>query len=89
MSNVILIEMIVEPLLADDSVSGTLLAVPIIDEEIFLNPDTVKLVHNKSGDVLYTSRSPIPYVYSFTESSGALRVGGVFAFRWSFLKWNA
>jgi len=63
-----IIEMIVEPLLADDSVSGTLLAVPIIDEEIFLNPDTVKLVHNKSGDVLYTSRSPIPYAYSFTES---------------------
>ncbi len=84
-----IIEMIIDPLLRDPSINGTVLAVPIVDEETFFNPDTVKLVHNRNFDVLYTSRSPIPYAKNFTEALGALRVGGIFGFKWSFLKWFA
>ena len=63
------------------------MAVPVIDEEVFLNSDTVKLVHNENLDVLYTSRSPIPHAEKFTPELGALRVGGIFGFRHRFLKW--
>ena len=35
---------------------------PIIDEEEYTNPNTVKVVLNKSGFALYFSRSPIPYL---------------------------
>ena len=82
-----IIKMIVDPLIRDPSINGTILAVPILDETTFLNPDTVKLVHNRNFDVLYTSRSPIPHTREFSENLGALRVGGIFGFRWSFLKW--
>jgi 3-deoxy-manno-octulosonate cytidylyltransferase (CMP-KDO synthetase) len=58
----------------------------IVDEAQFRNPDIVKLVHDRKGDVLYTSRSPIPYCKSFSPALGARRIGGIFAFRWRHLK---
>ena len=64
-----------------------MLSVPITDAETFLNPDIVKLVHDTDGDVLYTSRVPIPYAKEFSPDLGALRVGCVFGFRWHMLKW--
>lgn len=82
-----MIEAVVRPFAADPAVEGTMLAVPILDEETFLNPDIVKLVADMKGDVLYTSRSPIPYAKAFSPDIGALRVGGIFAFRWRFLRW--
>ena len=53
------------------------------------SPDIVKVVHDQGGDVLYTSRSSIPYYKpgTFSAELGAKRVGGVFGFRWYFLKW--
>jgi len=81
------IEAVITPFKEDSKVDGTLLAVPIIDQETYLNPDIVKLVHNLNGDVLYTSRSPIPYAKEFGPKIGAQRVGGIFGFRWKFLKW--
>ena len=39
------------------------------------------------GFILYTSRSPIPYAKEFSSDLGAMRVGGIFGFRWSMLKW--
>ena len=82
-----MIEAVLGPLRADDTVDGTMLAVPIRDEETYLNTDIVKIVHDMKGDVLYTSRSPIPYCRAFSEDLGALRVGGIFGFRWPFLQW--
>jgi len=83
------IEAVVKPFAAADAVEGTLLSVPIPDEETFLNKDIVKLVHDLKGDVLFTSRAPIPYAATFPPAAGAKRVGGIFAFRWHFLKWFA
>ncbi len=81
------LEAVVAPLENDAQIDGTMLAVPIVDEDIFLNPDIVKIVHDRKGDVLYTSRAPIPYCKEFTPELGAKRVGGIFGFRWAFLKW--
>ncbi len=81
------IEAVIKPLEIETEVDGTMLAVPIIDEDTFVNPDIVKLVHNLKGDVLYTSRSPIPYTKNFHPDLGAKRVGGIFGFRWRFLQW--
>src|ERR1700679_1752333 len=55
------IDTVIRPFREDKSTRATMLAVPIIDESTFLNPDIVKLVHDLKGDILYTSRSPIPY----------------------------
>jgi 3-deoxy-manno-octulosonate cytidylyltransferase (CMP-KDO synthetase) len=71
----------------DATVDGTMLAVPIHDEETFNNPDMVKLVHDLKGNVLYTSRSPIPYMKTFSKDAGAKRGGGIFGFRWHFRQW--
>lgn len=81
---------VIEAVLApfdDAEVKGTMLAVPVHDEETFNNPDMVKLVHDLNGNVLYTSRSPIPYMKTFDPDGGAKRVGGIFGFKWHFLKW--
>ena len=82
-----LIEAVTAPFAGDATVDGTMLAVPIHDEETFLNPDIVKIIADQSGNVLYTSRSPVPYCKEFSPDLGAMRVGGIFGFRWDFLKW--
>jgi 3-deoxy-manno-octulosonate cytidylyltransferase (CMP-KDO synthetase) len=82
-----MIEAVIKPFHEDPDVDGTMLAVPIHDEETFLNPDIVKIIHDMKGDVLYTSRSPVPYCKEFSPELGAKRVGGIFGFRWHFLKW--
>ena len=76
----------VRPLQEDPSVPCTVLAAEIIHEKQFINPDTVKIIHDIKGDVLYTSRSPVPYCKKFTPELGARRIYGIFAFRWYFLK---
>ena len=59
----------------------------ITEEDIWLNPDTVKLIFNDSGEVLYTSRSPVPYCKGkFSSELGAYRIYGIFAFRWKYLR---
>ncbi|MHC8508152.1 MAG: 3-deoxy-manno-octulosonate cytidylyltransferase [Rhodospirillales bacterium] len=82
-----MIEAVVAPLRGNNAVEGTILAVPVIDRATFENPDIVKLVHDVNGDVLYTSRAPVPYMKTFSPEGGALRVGGIFGFRWDFLRW--
>lgn len=81
-----MIEAAIAPLLKDKNVHCTVLAMDIIREEEYLHRDCVKLVHNLKGDVLYTSRSPIPHADVFTPEIGAKRIYGIFAFRWKRLK---
>ncbi len=81
------IEAVVKPLEMDASINSTMLAVPIVDEAFYRNPDIVKIVSDCNGDVMYTSRAPIPYTKNFSSELGAMRVGGIFGFRVKFLKW--
>ena len=81
------ISAVMQPLVRDESVDGTMLAVPITDETLYRNPDIVKIIHDLAGNVLYTSRQPVPYCKEFSPKLGAMRVGGIFGFRWHFLKW--
>ena len=76
----------IAPLEQDASVICTVLAMHIVDEEVFRNPDTVKVIHDMAGNVLYTSRSPVPYCKTFSPELGARRIYGIFAFRWHFLQ---
>lgn len=59
----------------------------IDDEAIWKNPDTVRIIHNDRGEVLYTSRAPVPYCKGTVSAElGARRIYGIFAFRWRFLQ---
>ena len=51
---------LIGPLLADPDLPSTNLVTPIIDDEEFVNPNAVKAVVNRAGDILYFSREPIP-----------------------------
>ena len=82
-----MIETVVAPLLSNKDIPATILAMHIIDEELWKNPDIVKLIHNDEGEVLYTTRVPVPFCKGeFTPELMARRVYGIFAFRWKFLK---
>lgn len=82
-----MIDTVVSPLRADPSIPCTVLAMHITEESIWLNPDTVKIIHNEAGEVLYTSRAPLPYCKGkFTPAHMARRIYGIFAFRWQYLK---
>ena len=82
-----MIQAVIQPIIERDKVKATVLAMPILKKEIWLNPDTVKLIFNEDGKVLYTSRAPLPYAKtSFDEKLGAHRIVGIFAFEWSALK---
>jgi len=82
-----MMEAVIAPLKDNPSIPCTVLAMHITEEGIWTNPDTVKIIHNDQGEVLYTSRSPIPYCKgNFSPELGARRIYGIFAFRWQFLE---
>jgi len=82
-----MIEAVIAPLKENSAIPGTILAMHIIEEAIWRNPDTVKIIHNDQGEVLYTTRMPVPYCKGeFTPELGARRIYGIFAFRWKYLK---
>jgi 3-deoxy-manno-octulosonate cytidylyltransferase (CMP-KDO synthetase) len=82
-----MIDAVVAPLLANPETPCTVLAMHIEDESIWRNPDTVKIIHNTAGEVLYTSRAPVPYCKgAFSAELMARRIYGIFAFRWKYLK---
>ena len=80
------ISAVIDPFENDPQIHGTMLAVPIMDEATLSEPDIVKIVHDLRGNVLYTSRQPIPIAMNFRRIS-ARCVGGIFGFRWHMLKW--
>lgn len=82
-----MISAVIEPLEKDSNVNCTVLAMEIKEEGIWVNPDTVKIIHDIKGDVLYTSRAPVPYCKQFPPKNYIpRRIYGIFAFRWHFLK---
>lgn len=82
-----MMDAVVAPLKQDPSIPCTVLAMHITEEDIWRNPDTVKLIYNAQGEVLYTSRSPVPYCKGmFSPALEARRIYGIFAFRWQYLQ---
>lgn len=82
-----MIDAVIEPIARDPETLCTVLAMAIVDDEQFRNPDTVKIIHDMNGNVLYTSRAPVPYTAGSSPASvGARRIYGLFAFRWHFLR---
>ena len=51
----------INPIKNNTNIRATVLAMPIIDAKLWENPDTVKLLFNDDGKVLYTSRAPVPH----------------------------
>ena len=64
----------------------TLLGMKIKNKDQFYDKNILKIVHNLNGEVVYTSRSPIPNCKKFSKKIGARRIYGIFAFRNFFLK---
>lgn len=82
-----MIDVVAEPLLRDAAKPCTVLAMHVVDEQVWRNPDTVKIVHNAQGEVLYTSRAPVPYCKgTFSAAHMARRIYGILAFRWKYLR---
>jgi len=81
-----MIDVTIQPIVGDTVVLGTILAMQIIDEDQYRDPNTLKIIHSKKGDILYTSRSPVPFCEQFTPEIGARRIYGIFGFRWHFLR---
>ena len=76
----------VQPMLDDAEINGVVLSMPIMDEVQFNDPNALKIIHNIKGDILYTSRAPIPYCKEWSLDIGAKRIYGIFGFRWGLLQ---
>ena len=81
-----MIENVLKPIYKNKTINATVLAMDIIQESQFRDKNAVKIIHKISGEVLYTSRSPIPYTEKFSKKTKAKRIYGIFAFRWQSLK---
>jgi len=81
-----MIENTLKPIYKNKKINATVLAMDIIEESQFKDENAVKIIHKISGEVLYTSRSPIPYTKNFSKKTKAKRIYGIFAFRWHSLK---
>ena len=56
------LDLLADLLAKDPTAPMATLAVPILDESVYLNPNIVKVVRADDGRALYFSRSPIPMV---------------------------
>jgi 3-deoxy-manno-octulosonate cytidylyltransferase (CMP-KDO synthetase) len=75
------------PILENDYIDCTILAMLIAEEKIWRNPDTVKIINNSDGKILYTTRAAAPYNNNvFNDSIKSHRIYGLFAFKWKYLK---
>jgi 3-deoxy-manno-octulosonate cytidylyltransferase (CMP-KDO synthetase) len=81
-----MIDTTIKPMLDDQKVMGTMLAMPIMNEEQYYDSNALNIIHNLKGDALYTSRSPVPYSKVFSPEIGAKCLYGFFGFRWHYLK---
>ena len=83
-----MIEAAVQPLLKQNHIEGTIVAIDIIEESQYRDPNILKIVHDHEGRVLYTSRAPLPFCEpgEFTLALGAKRIFGIFGFHLKFLQ---
>ncbi len=68
-----------------EEVEMATLCSPILDEGEYRDPNTVKVVFDKSGWALYFSRSAIPFIRNRTEGPLAYKHIGIYAYTTDFL----
>jgi 3-deoxy-manno-octulosonate cytidylyltransferase (CMP-KDO synthetase) len=83
-----LINQVAQTLADHSQCSISTVAVPITDTFEINNPNVVKVVLNRSGEALYFSRAPIPFVRDIEQSYQPeyLRHLGIYAYRAEFLQ---
>ena len=81
-----MINAVIKEIKSNKKAGSIVLAMTINDKKQFNDPNIVKIIHNQKNEVLYTSRSPIPYCKEFNSKIKAKRIYGIFAFRYGFLK---
>ena len=82
-----MIKCVIDPIKKNKNIPATVLALKISDREMWENKDIVKIVHNQNGKILYTTRVPVPFLKNgFDSSKDIRRVGGIFAFKWKYLR---
>ncbi len=81
-----MIETVVREIKKNKRAGSIVLGMYINNKKQFNDPNIVKIISNREKEVLYTSRSPIPYCKKFSLKVKAKRIYGIFAFRYDFLK---
>ncbi len=81
-----MIEKVIREIKNNKKAGSIVLGMQINNQKQFNDPNIVKIINNKEKEVLYTSRSPIPYCEEFSTKIQAKRIYGIFAFRYKFLK---
>ncbi|MEO6054901.1 MAG: 3-deoxy-manno-octulosonate cytidylyltransferase [Chthoniobacterales bacterium] len=81
-----MIDLAVNAILADESLSCTNLMSRITDLETLQDPNEVKVVFDTKMDALYMSREPIPSLKKGGAFDSAWKQVCVIPFRWDFLK---
>ncbi|MBN1291771.1 MAG: 3-deoxy-manno-octulosonate cytidylyltransferase [Candidatus Latescibacteria bacterium] len=80
-----LIDAVVDKIANDREVVCTTAAIPISDETVYHDPNTVKVVLDRKGRALYFSRSPLPYWRDESDVKRAYAHVGIYCFRRNFL----
>ncbi len=86
MLNPIMIDKSINFLKKNKSAKCTILGMEIKKKDQFYDKNILKIIHNLKNEVLYTSRSPIPFYKKFSNKMNIKRIYGIFAFRNFFLK---
>ena len=83
-----LINQVASTLAEHEQCAISTVAVPITDDAEINNPNVVKVVLNRSGEALYFSRAPIPFVRDAgaSQKTEHLRHLGIYAYRADFLQ---
>ena len=83
-----LINQVASTLAEHEQCAISTVAVPISDDAEINNPNVVKVVLNRSGEALYFSRAPIPFVRDplANQKIEYLRHLGIYAYRAEFLQ---
>ncbi|MDQ7785319.1 MAG: 3-deoxy-manno-octulosonate cytidylyltransferase [Desulfomonilaceae bacterium] len=82
----IMIDQVVEPLLADPHIPMSTLMYRIVRDEEIHHPNAVKTVVDKEGFAIYFSRSTIPYFRDGELEPAYFKHHGIYAYRNDFLQ---
>lgn len=81
-----MLESSINKMLSDESINLMNLVQPIIDQRDLEIPDVLKVVTSLNGDMLYLSRSPIPYnTKKYSDKVPYTKTLGIHLFRKDFL----